>query len=66
MEALLTGGITLATPEAEQMGVPAAPGYHFPLVKTFEEDWLKWQPLLPPQGGSNQEKKVEKNEKEDT
>jgi paraquat-inducible protein B len=63
MEALLTGGVALATPEDEKRGGPVAPGHHFPLVKTAEEGWLQWQPQLPPPAAGDQEKKAGKKEK---
>jgi hypothetical protein len=57
MEAILTGGVALATPDNGDLGTPAAPGDHFFLVTKPEEGWLKWQPQLPPPAASNQGKK---------
>jgi paraquat-inducible protein B len=48
MQSLLAGGVALATPEGEQMGPPAKAGAHFPLAETVDEEWLNWQPVLPP------------------
>ena len=63
LEALLTGGIALATPEGDKMGAPGYPGEHFPLAEKNEEEWLKWLPKLPPAG--NQEKKPASAAKKD-
>lgn len=70
VEALLAGGVALATPEGEEIGVPAAPGNHFQLADKSEESWLQWQPQLPssapvaaPAGSGKQEKKAPETEK---
>ncbi len=57
MEAILTGGVALATPEDGEIGVPAAPGTHFQLAGKVKDEWLNWQPQLPPPAGNHQEKK---------
>ena len=44
LEALLRGGIALATPGAEQMGAQAAAGQHFRLFDDPEKEWLDWNP----------------------
>jgi len=46
VEAIVAGGISMATPEAEAMGLKALPGEHFSLYKEAQEDWLKWQPSI--------------------
>ncbi len=48
VQALLAGGVALATPEGEQMGPAARGGEHFALAETADDEWLKWQPILPP------------------
>lgn len=63
VEALLAGGVALATPEGAEMGVLAAPGNHFALVDKAEDSWLQWQPQLPPQAGGSPEKKAPVPEK---
>ncbi|MBM9511793.1 MlaD family protein [Desulfogranum marinum] len=47
VEALLKGGISLATPDDESIGIPAQDGDHFKLEATLNEEWLNWQPILP-------------------
>lgn len=44
VEALLTGGIALATPDNEEMGGPVSDGHYFPLHEKVEKGWLDWQP----------------------
>ena len=46
MEALIRGGVALATPPGKIMGGPAVDGLHFPLAKKAEDEWKKWQPNL--------------------
>ncbi|WP_028580293.1 MlaD family protein [Desulfogranum japonicum] len=58
MEALLKGGISLATPEYEKMGMPAKNGDHFTLADKAEEQWLAWQPILPPPAEESTQKKT--------
>ncbi|MBU0908951.1 MAG: MCE family protein [Proteobacteria bacterium] len=46
MEAIVAGGISLATPEGEAMGREAEPGSHFPLHDKADAGWLGWQPAI--------------------
>ncbi|MDJ0622856.1 MAG: MlaD family protein [Desulfocapsaceae bacterium] len=46
MEALLTGGIALATPENAEMGKPVAAYHLFTLHNQAEEEWRDWQPNI--------------------
>jgi paraquat-inducible protein B len=46
LEAFLTGGVALATPEGEEMGNPVASGVHFVLAKKVEKGWKSWAPDL--------------------
>lgn len=46
VEALLEGGIAFATPEGEQMGLPAKPGQTFALFSEAKEEWLLWAPKI--------------------
>ena len=46
LEAIVQGGISLATPEGETMGPPARDGDHFLLAARAEEAWQTWQPDL--------------------
>ncbi len=46
MEAIVAGGIAMATPEDENMGTPAQNGDHFILAETAEEEWLAWAPKI--------------------
>ena len=60
LDAIMKGGISLATPEKEEMGPPAPAGYRFLLYEKPEEGWLDWSPdvfsiaeekgVLPPWG----------------
>jgi len=59
LEAILKGGIALATPDNELVGAAATPGQHFSLYDKPEKTWLDWSPdivLLE----EEQEGKVEK------
>ena len=44
MEALLTGGIAIATPNNEVMGKKVEEGHHFALYDSAEPEWLDWRP----------------------
>ncbi|MEW6288328.1 MAG: MlaD family protein [Thermodesulfobacteriota bacterium] len=46
VEAIVAGGIGLATPEGEAMGGAAAPGSHFILHDRADASWLGWQPAI--------------------
>jgi len=46
MEAIVAGGVAMATPEGEDMGTPAQDGDHFILADTPEEKWLEWAPEI--------------------
>jgi paraquat-inducible protein B len=44
LEAVMKGGIALATPDNEQIGAAAEPGQHFPIYDKPEKAWLDWNP----------------------
>jgi paraquat-inducible protein B len=46
MEALLAGGIALATPGGEEMGESAVNKDHFTLYEKSEKTWLDWNPEI--------------------
>lgn len=46
MEAIITGGIALATPSGEEMGEPTHNGDHFTLHEKSEQTWLDWSPEI--------------------
>ncbi len=46
MEAIIAGGIALATPEGDEKGEPAENGDHFTLNENSEETWLDWSPEI--------------------
>jgi len=46
MEAIIAGGIALATPTGEEMGEPAVNGDHFTLQEKSEQSWLDWKPVI--------------------
>ena len=46
MEALVIGGVALATPEGDEMGDPAQSNEHFPLAKKAVTGWKSWAPEL--------------------
>jgi len=43
-EAIIKGGVAMATPDNEQIGNPAIPGQHFSLFDKPEKEWLDWSP----------------------
>ena len=43
-EAILRGGIALATPEQEKSGTPAEDGHRFLLHDDYQSEWLDWIP----------------------
>jgi paraquat-inducible protein B len=43
-EAIMKGGIALATPDDEKVGAAASAGDHFPLHDKAEKKWLDWNP----------------------
>ena len=45
-ESILAGGIALATPEGEEMGVPAGTDHHFNLHEKPDKNWLAWKPRI--------------------
>ena len=47
VEALLKGGISLATPEDTSIADLAQDGDHFSLEATVNKEWLNWKPILP-------------------
>ncbi len=46
MEAMVRGGVALATPEGKEMGEAAAGGDHFTLAKKAGAGWKSWAPEL--------------------
>ena len=46
LEALMKGGIALATPDNEDMGGPVQDGHRFPLYDKEEEKWREWSPVI--------------------
>ena len=46
LEAIIAGGIALATPPEEEMGEPAMGGDHFTLHEKSEQTWLDWSPVI--------------------
>ena len=46
LEAIIKGGIALATPNNEQIGAAAKPGQHFSLYEKPEKLWLDWNPNI--------------------
>ena len=46
VEALVAGGISMATPEGKEMGSKATAGQHFTLHPEGKECWEKWQPAI--------------------
>jgi paraquat-inducible protein B len=44
LEALLTGGIALATPDNSSMVSSTAGNYHFILHEKAQDEWLDWRP----------------------
>jgi paraquat-inducible protein B len=49
LEALMKGGIALATPDSDDMGGVVANGHRFTLYDKEEENWRKWSPEIVPQ-----------------
>ncbi len=47
LEALMTGGVSFATPEGDAMGKRAKNGFIFELHKEARERWLRWSPGIP-------------------
>ncbi len=46
MEALMRGGVALATPDTEKSSPKVGPGYHFKLYEEPEKKWLDWNPNI--------------------
>ena len=46
MEAIMAGGIAMATPEDDSMGAPAENNDHFMLADEIDEEWLDWSPQI--------------------
>jgi len=46
VEAIVAGGISLATPAGDAMGSTADPGSHFILHDKADDSWLGWQPAI--------------------
>ncbi|WKT60130.1 MlaD family protein [Microbulbifer thermotolerans] len=45
-QALLTGGVAFATPEAPKMGREVESGSHFPLYSEPKPEWFRWSPKI--------------------
>ncbi len=50
VEAIIAGGIALATPEGDEMGPVVSGGHHFRLYDQPEDKWLKWKPAISLKG----------------
>ena len=46
LESIVTGGVSMATPEGENMGRRAFSGQHFTLYDEVEKNWRTWQPAI--------------------
>ena len=46
MEAVIAGGIALATPDGGETGEPAGNGAHYILHEKNEQTWLDWSPVI--------------------
>lgn len=46
MEALMRGGIALATPDTDKLSPEIKPGHHFTLYEKPEKKWLDWNPNI--------------------
>jgi paraquat-inducible protein B len=44
LEAVIRGGIALATPDNEKTGAAVRSGHHFPLHDKPKKKWLDWNP----------------------
>jgi paraquat-inducible protein B len=44
LEAVIRGGIALATPDIEETGAAVKSGYHFTLFDKPEKNWQDWSP----------------------
>lgn len=47
LESLVSGGISFATPDGNQLAPIAESGRHFELSREADKDWLKWAPQIP-------------------
>jgi len=62
LEALMKGGIALATPNNEEIGTAAKPGQHFSLYDKPENSWLDWNPdIILLEKETREQTTVEKN-----
>lgn len=59
MEALMKGGIALATPDNDEMGGVVSDGHRFTLYNEEEDDWREWSPEIVPQDAQVEEQKEE-------
>ena len=48
LDSLLTGGISLATPDNKKMGGRVRAGHRFRLYGEAKDSWSKWSPVLTP------------------
>ncbi len=53
MEAMIRGGVALATPPGKIMGGSVSNGTHFRLAKSAENTWKSWEPDLREVDGKN-------------
>jgi paraquat-inducible protein B len=44
LEAVIRGGVALATPDNEKTELAVVSGHHFSLYDKPEKDWLDWNP----------------------
>lgn len=63
LEAILSGGIAMATPEGDEMGSPAINGNHFTLHEKSEKTWLDWNPVIMLNEGAKKTGYTEQAEK---
>jgi paraquat-inducible protein B len=47
LESLVSGGVSLATPETVPLAPAAEAGTRFDLATEADKDWLKWSPKIP-------------------
>src|SRR5688572_25395746 len=45
-EALLIGGVSMATPQLAEAGEVVRTGHRFPMASKPEDEWLEWQPMV--------------------
>ena len=60
MEALMQGGVALATPDNDEMGGAVSNGHRFTLHAQEDESWRKWSPKI----GSEEDNSEKKDEQD--